>query len=144
MDQEVPIITCKWWCCHLHSDQLHASGKHCSCDPHRAGVDAARSFATGCFATHRTHDLRGLSEAELKVSDHVLCGSGSAFSGWTLFFIFYSMTCIRAFDIGRRSLLNTRSTSRWEGCFTPLSILRAQFRSLAIRRMHVHSRLRKI
>ena len=91
MDQEVPIITCKWWCCHLHSDQLHASGKHCSCDPHRAGVDAARSFATGCFATHRTHDLRGLSEAELKVSDHVLCGSGSALSGWTLFIFFDGM-----------------------------------------------------
>ncbi|KII95988.1 hypothetical protein PLICRDRAFT_34941 [Plicaturopsis crispa FD-325 SS-3] len=35
-----------------------------------AGVDAARSFATGCFATHRTHDLRGLSEKELKSIDH--------------------------------------------------------------------------
>jgi len=34
----------------------------------RAGVDAARSFATGCFATHRTHDLRGLSDDELRVS----------------------------------------------------------------------------
>ena len=35
----------------------------------RAGVDAARSFATGCFATHRTHDLRGLTDKELQVWD---------------------------------------------------------------------------
>lgn len=33
----------------------------------RAGRDAARAFATGCFATHRTHDVRGLSQRELKV-----------------------------------------------------------------------------
>ena len=33
----------------------------------RAGVDAARSFATGCFREHRTHDLRGLTESELDV-----------------------------------------------------------------------------
>jgi hypothetical protein len=38
----------------------------------RAGVDAARSFATGCFATHRTHDLRGLSEDELRVCNAVI------------------------------------------------------------------------
>ncbi|KAH7930041.1 cytochrome b5 [Leucogyrophana mollusca] len=37
---------------------------------HMAGVDAARSFGTGCFATHRTHDLRGLSESELRGVDH--------------------------------------------------------------------------
>ncbi|KAI6151730.1 cytochrome b5 [Pisolithus tinctorius] len=37
---------------------------------HMAGVDAARSFATGCFATHRTHDLRGLSEEELQSVRH--------------------------------------------------------------------------
>ncbi|KAH7916143.1 cytochrome b5-like heme/steroid binding domain-containing protein [Hygrophoropsis aurantiaca] len=37
---------------------------------HMAGVDAARSFGTGCFATHRTHDLRGLSDSELKSVDH--------------------------------------------------------------------------
>ncbi|KZV65507.1 cytochrome b5 [Peniophora sp. CONT] len=35
-----------------------------------AGVDAARAFATGCFAQHRTHDLRGLSENELKSVQH--------------------------------------------------------------------------
>jgi hypothetical protein len=34
----------------------------------RAGVDAARAFGTGCFKDHRTHDLRGLSESELKVN----------------------------------------------------------------------------
>ncbi|KAI6122829.1 cytochrome b5 [Pisolithus thermaeus] len=37
---------------------------------HMAGVDAARSFATGCFATHRTHDLRGLSEEQLQSVKH--------------------------------------------------------------------------
>jgi predicted heme/steroid binding protein len=35
-----------------------------------AGVDAARSFATGCFATHRTHDLRGLTDQELQGVQH--------------------------------------------------------------------------
>ncbi|KAF5387733.1 hypothetical protein D9615_000060 [Tricholomella constricta] len=35
-----------------------------------AGVDAARSFGTGCFKTHRTHDLRGLTERELKSVAH--------------------------------------------------------------------------
>ena len=34
----------------------------------RAGKDAARSFGTGCFATHQTHDLRGLDEQEMQVS----------------------------------------------------------------------------
>lgn len=33
----------------------------------RAGRDASRSFITGCFQTHLTHDLRGISEEELKV-----------------------------------------------------------------------------
>lgn len=35
-----------------------------------AGADAARAFATGCFKDHRTHDLRGLSDAELKSIEH--------------------------------------------------------------------------
>ncbi|KAI9353327.1 cytochrome b5-like heme/steroid binding domain-containing protein [Zopfochytrium polystomum] len=30
-----------------------------------AGKDAARAYITGCFETHLTHDLRGLSEAEI-------------------------------------------------------------------------------
>ncbi|KAJ6567286.1 hypothetical protein DFH09DRAFT_1314402 [Mycena vulgaris] len=29
-----------------------------------AGIDAARAFGTGCFQTHKTHDLRGLSDKE--------------------------------------------------------------------------------
>ena len=33
----------------------------------RAGKDAARAYGTGCFATHQTHDLRGLTERELQV-----------------------------------------------------------------------------
>lgn len=32
-----------------------------------AGVDAARAFATACTNGHRTHDLRGLTEKQLKV-----------------------------------------------------------------------------
>jgi len=35
-----------------------------------AGVDAARAFGTGCFKDHRTHDLRGLSESEIKSVEH--------------------------------------------------------------------------
>jgi len=35
-----------------------------------AGIDAARSFGTGCFAVHRTHDLRGLTESEMKSVQH--------------------------------------------------------------------------
>ncbi|KAJ3247546.1 hypothetical protein HDU78_003959 [Chytriomyces hyalinus] len=30
-----------------------------------SGVDAARAYITGCFQTHLTHDLRGLSQAEI-------------------------------------------------------------------------------
>ncbi|KIJ70404.1 hypothetical protein HYDPIDRAFT_79091 [Hydnomerulius pinastri MD-312] len=46
-----------------------------------AGIDAARSFGTGCFAAHRTHDLRGLTDKELKVSLHVCaCGAKAAFN----------------------------------------------------------------
>lgn len=33
-----------------------------------AGRDAARAFVTGCFRTHLTYDLRGLSEKQLLVS----------------------------------------------------------------------------
>jgi len=34
-----------------------------------AGKDAGRAFATGCFDTHLTHDLRGLTAAQLKDVD---------------------------------------------------------------------------
>lgn len=33
-----------------------------------AGRDASRAFTTGCFQTHLTHDLRGLSDSEVEVS----------------------------------------------------------------------------
>lgn len=33
-----------------------------------AGRDAARAYATGCFKEHLTHDLRGLSDHQLKVN----------------------------------------------------------------------------
>jgi hypothetical protein len=32
-----------------------------------SGVDASRSYSTGCFETHLTHDIRGLSEKQVKV-----------------------------------------------------------------------------
>ncbi|KAJ1567815.1 hypothetical protein HK096_008578, partial [Nowakowskiella sp. JEL0078] len=32
-----------------------------------AGHEGARAFTTGCFKTHLTDDLRGLSETEVKV-----------------------------------------------------------------------------
>nr|GAT46230.1 sterol metabolism-related protein [Mycena chlorophos] len=35
-----------------------------------AGIDAARAFGTGCFETHRTHDLRGLSYKEWEGVQH--------------------------------------------------------------------------
>ncbi|KAJ7122851.1 cytochrome b5-like heme/steroid binding domain-containing protein [Mycena epipterygia] len=34
------------------------------------GIDAARAFGTGCFQTHRTHDLRGLSDQEYEGVQH--------------------------------------------------------------------------
>ncbi|RKP27413.1 cytochrome b5-like heme/steroid binding domain-containing protein, partial [Syncephalis pseudoplumigaleata] len=34
-----------------------------------AGRDAARAYITGCFDTHLTHDLRGLSGAQIKQLD---------------------------------------------------------------------------
>jgi len=34
------------------------------------GIDAARAFGTGCFQTHKTHDLRGLSEQEYAGVQH--------------------------------------------------------------------------
>ncbi|KAJ7762813.1 cytochrome b5-like heme/steroid binding domain-containing protein [Mycena maculata] len=34
------------------------------------GIDAARAFGTGCFQTHKTHDLRGLSESEYAGVQH--------------------------------------------------------------------------
>jgi hypothetical protein len=33
-----------------------------------AGRDAARAYATGCFKEHLTHDLRGLTNNQLKVN----------------------------------------------------------------------------
>lgn len=34
-----------------------------------AGKDAARAYVTGCFKDHLTHDLRGLSDEEIKGID---------------------------------------------------------------------------
>ncbi|TPX34491.1 hypothetical protein SmJEL517_g02804 [Synchytrium microbalum] len=34
-----------------------------------AGRDAGRAYVTGCFQTHLTHDMRGLSEEQLKSLD---------------------------------------------------------------------------
>ncbi|TNY22670.1 heme/steroid binding domain protein, partial [Rhodotorula diobovata] len=35
-----------------------------------AGRDAIRAFATGCFESHLTHDLRGLTRAQLDTVKH--------------------------------------------------------------------------
>ncbi|THH33742.1 hypothetical protein EUX98_g473 [Antrodiella citrinella] len=35
-----------------------------------AGKDAARAYATGCFAQHQTYDIRGLDENELRGLNH--------------------------------------------------------------------------
>lgn len=35
-----------------------------------AGIDAARAFGTGCFKEHRTHDIRGLDDNEMKSLVH--------------------------------------------------------------------------
>lgn len=32
-----------------------------------AGRDASRAYVTGCFKEHLTHDVRGLTDAQLKV-----------------------------------------------------------------------------
>ncbi|KAF8204831.1 cytochrome b5-like heme/steroid binding domain-containing protein [Pholiota molesta] len=37
---------------------------------HFVGTDAARAFGTGCFKDHRTHDIRGMTEAELRGLAH--------------------------------------------------------------------------
>ncbi|CAO3645582.1 unnamed protein product [Cunninghamella echinulata] len=37
---------------------------------HFAGKDAARAYVTGCFQDHLTHDLRGLTETQLKGVAH--------------------------------------------------------------------------
>lgn len=34
-----------------------------------SGRDASRAYITGCFSTHLTHDLRGLSAEEIKGMD---------------------------------------------------------------------------
>ncbi|KAL9712751.1 hypothetical protein Ac2012v2_003988 [Leucoagaricus gongylophorus] len=83
-----------------------------------AGVDAARAFATGCFKDHRTHDLRGLSDAELKVGPVNLSPQSHA-------------TCVshtlRVLNIGRTSTKTTRITSRLAVYCTGQSIRLAQY-----------------
>jgi hypothetical protein len=41
---------------------------------HFAGKDAARAYVTGCFEDHLTHDMRGLSYDQIKVSIKELNG----------------------------------------------------------------------
>ena len=65
MDRVDHIILCKSDC-----DSLTLSLSALNRDVIRAGRDAARAFATGCFATHRTHDIRGLTEKQMKVKSH--------------------------------------------------------------------------
>ncbi len=79
----------------------------------RAGVDAARAFGTGCFKDHRTHDLRGLSESEIKVKTR----SSDKKKHWGLFFYFvFFLNGVfflhdRAWNTGSGSLATTSRTS---------------------------------
>jgi hypothetical protein len=91
----------------------------------RVGVDAARSFGTGCFATHRTHDLRGLTDDELRVSfDDVF----SVHTG-----LICQYTC-RASNTGRSSLQSTKHTTKLaESCTTRL-IPRVRYLNIVMQR----------
>lgn len=93
-----------------------------SCSFRRAGRDAARAFATGCFATHRTHDVRGLTEREQKVClSHV-----NRYLRANL--------VSRAWNTGKTSLQTIRNTSRSGVFFTDLLTLQALFLSHASQR----------
>jgi len=91
----------------------------------RVGVDAARSFGTGCFATHRTHDLRGLTDNELRVSDdgvlHVHTG------------LICQYTC-RVSNIGRSSSPTTRHTIKLAKSCTTRLILKVRYLNIVIQR----------
>lgn len=93
------------------------------------GVDAARAFGTGCFATHRTHDLRGLTEAEIEVRS-IVAVSFSPLSEPPCFVF------SREFDIGNNSMPIIRITWGLEKFSIPPSILITPFRNLAIRLKH--------
>jgi hypothetical protein len=53
---------------HEHEHNRRRINRRSTLTIHRAGRDASRSFITGCFETHLTHDLRGLSPEQLQVS----------------------------------------------------------------------------
>jgi hypothetical protein len=91
----------------------------------RVGVDAARSFGTGCFATHRTHDLRGLTDNELRVGDN------GVFRVHTKLICRY--TC-RASNIGRSSLPSTKHTTKLARSCTTRLILKVRYLNIVIRR----------
>jgi hypothetical protein len=46
---------------------LRITAVHICLEYSRAGRDAARAFATGCFAAHRAYDIRGLTEKQMHV-----------------------------------------------------------------------------
>jgi hypothetical protein len=77
-----------------------------------AGADGARAFGTGCFKEHLTYDIRGLSDSELKVCVMPL---------WFL----HLFTMFRAWNIGRRSMLNTPSITKSVQYCTNLLTLQA-------------------
>lgn len=113
----------------------------------RAGKDAARAFGTGCFQTHQTHDLRGLTESELRVS-HVGCfcrrcshrrslTSPATMPTANLPCFSCLLVCLavdRASTTGRVSSKITRAITRSGASSTHLSTPRARFRSIVIRR----------
>lgn len=93
----------------------------------RVGVDAARSFGTGCFATHRTHDLRGLTDNELRVGDN---GVFRVHAKTNL----VNNMCTRASNTGRSSLPSTRLIIKLARSYTTRLILRARYLNIVIQR----------
>jgi hypothetical protein len=92
---------------------------------YRAGVDATRSFATGCFRDHRTHDLRGLDEGEMAVRRLPSNDTVSARSDVPIFRVSINGRCFSR---------TVTSILMWGKSSIILSIQRALFRNTANQR----------
>ena len=125
MGQVAPTITC------MHPSRTLVCSKLRPDGFLRAGKDAARAFATGCFATHQTHDIRGLDEAEMRVR----CSSTSV-----EFEPHETDVTFRALTTGRISMLNRTNISRLdESPILPLTPWRP-YLSTVMKRRERHRR----
>jgi len=84
----------------------------------RAGRDASRSYVTGCFETHLTHDLRGFGPQELKVR---------------IFLLFPIPLTSRHWNTGKHSSPTTRAIPTLAKSSIPRSIPLHRFQNLADR-----------